>query len=158
VHAHKFCKCAVEWGCGPSGTPVPTMHFVGAEEMLLQCVSRVFYDGDPDSFFAIYTVKDGEPFGILALKRNNLYLCHEGVFEQCYYESSGHEYMELLAGMKELDYVVYNEKDGQWYANVADDDGNVTRVAVTEEEAKAIIAKYPRIDLAFKPVSEFPRG
>jgi len=34
VYARKFCKCAVEWECGPSGTPVPTMHFVGAEEGL----------------------------------------------------------------------------------------------------------------------------
>lgn len=129
----------------------------GVEEMLLQCVSRVFYDGHPDSFFAIYTMKDGEPFGILVLKRSNLYLCHDGVFDQCYYESSGHEYMKLLAGMEALDYVVYNEKDGNWYANVAGEDGSATHAIVTEEEAKAIIAKYPRIDLDFRPVSEFPR-
>ena len=129
----------------------------GADEMLLQCINRVFYDGDPDSFFAIYTVKDGESYGILFVKRSNLYLCNDGVFEHCYYESSGHEYMELLTGMKELDYVVYNEMEGSWYADITGEDGNATRVSVTEEEAKAIIAKYPRIDLDFRPVSEFPR-
>ena len=39
------------------------------------------------------------------------------------------------------------------------DDSNrdETHAIVTEEEAKAIIAKYPRIDLDFRPVSEFPR-
>ena len=66
-------------------------------------------------------------------------------------------FTERLTGMEALDYVVYNEKDGNWYANVAGEDGSATHAIVTEEEAKAIIAKYPRIDLDFRAVSEFPR-
>lgn len=47
--------------------------------------------------------------------------------------------------------------EGEWYHNQegAIGEGFEQSDAVTEEEVNAIIAGYPRIDIAFMPVTEF---
>ncbi len=129
----------------------------GVEEMLLQCVNLVSHDGSENSFFSIYTMTDGEPYGILSVKRSNLYLCQGGVFDQAYSDTEGHYYYHFLPKFEYLEYVGYNAKDGEWYTD-GDGHGNDSgRIAITKEAAGAIIAKYPRVDIVFQPVSEFPR-
>lgn len=127
----------------------------GVDEMLLQCVNLVSYDGNEDSFFSIYTITDGKANYILNSKKSCMYLCQDGVFEHCY-QGGGHEYTRLLDGMEYIDYVGYYEQDGVWRTIVFEGE-NGSYVAITEEEAKTIIAKYPRVDIDFRPVSEFPR-
>lgn len=129
----------------------------GTEEMLLQCVNMLSYNGDKNSFFAIYTMQDGEVCEVFSVKRSSLYLCKGGVFDQCYPNDEGHDYFRFLPEFQTMDSVFYNTKDGTWYW---DEDGmrnQFTSVAISEEEAQVIISKYPRMDLEFRPVSEFPR-
>lgn len=47
--------------------------------------------------------------------------------------------------------------EGVWYHTQGGSigEGFEQSDAVTEEEAKAVIARYPRIDIEFKPVTEF---
>ncbi len=123
------------------------------EELLLQCVNLLSYDGNKNSFFSIYTMRDGEACEVFSVKGSNLYLCQGGVFDQSY--SNGHYYFRFLPGFESLDYVGYNTQDGQWYTDSDGHHSNASRVVITEEEAKVIIAQYPRIDIEFRPVSEF---
>ncbi len=129
----------------------------GVEELHLQCVNLLTYNGDKNSFFAIYTMQDGEVCEVFSVKRSNLYLCEGGVFDQSYSNTDSHYYFKFLPEFEHLEYVGYNTQDGQWYTDSDGHWSNASRVAITEKEAKAIIAKYPRIDIEFRPVSEFPR-
>jgi len=129
----------------------------GVEELLLQCVNLLTYDGDKNSFFYIYTMRDGEACEVFYVSRSNLYLCQGSVFERSWTNSDAHYYYRFLPEFECLEYVGYNTQDGQWYTDNDGDRTNASRLAITEEEAKAIIAKYPRMDIEFRPVSEFPR-
>jgi len=126
----------------------------GVEELLLQCVNLLSYNGDKNSFFAIHTMQDGEVCVLFSAKGSNLYLCEGGVVDRSF--TNEHNYYRFLPEFQSLDSVFYNTKDGQWFL---DEDGirsQFTSVAISEEEAKAIIAQYPHIDMEFRPVSEFP--
>jgi len=127
----------------------------GVDDLLLQCVNLLSYDGAKNSFHSIYTMRDGEVCEIFSTKGSNLYLCQGGVFEQSY--PNGHYYHRFLPEFECLEYVGYNTQDGQWYTDSDGRRSNASRVVTTEEEAKAIIAKYPRMDIKLRPVSEFPR-
>lgn len=119
----------------------------GVEELLLQCEHKERYNGDPNSFFDLLTIKDGEVWRIMS--GSNMNLCKGGVIEYPY--TNSHYYYNLSTALEAVKYL-----DGIWYiqeiCDVSDD------VEVTKEEANAIIAKYPRMDIEFKSVEEFPVG
>lgn len=125
----------------------------GVEELLLQCEHLERYNGDENSFFALFTLKDGEIETIVrgSLKGSNFYLCRGGVIEQAYTDS--HYYYAMDGTMAES-VACY---EGVWYHNQGGSPGEGFEQsdAVTEEEVNAIIAGYPRIDIEFRPVSEF---
>lgn len=117
----------------------------GVEELLLQCEHKDRYNGDPNSFFDILTIKDGEVWRIMS--GSNMNLCQGGVIEYPY--TNSHYYYNLSTALEAVKY-----RDGIWYKQEICDVSD--EVEITEEEAKAIIAKYPRMDIEFKPVEEFP--
>lgn len=123
----------------------------GVEELLLQCEHVPRYDGNKNSFFSLFTMKDGEVWVIA--KASNLYLCEEGVIDNAFVDSNSHYY---FTKEHTLEAVVYSQdkwyKNGDWGA--ADDQV----VDITEEEAATIIAKYPHVEIDFKPIDEFPRN
>ena len=129
----------------------------GIEELLLQCVNLLSHDGNKNSFFAIYTMKDGKVYHVYSVKMSNLYLCEGGVFDNTYRSSDGHDFFKLGTELTFLESVGHNPQTGLWHVDEDNIYSQFSRVEITEEEAKAIIAKYPRVDIEFRPVSEFPR-
>ena len=64
-------------------------------------------------------------------------------------EKDGHEFLRCDGLETEvLDFVVYNKSTASWQADWWDN------IPITEEEADAILAKYPRIDQGMRPISE----
>ena len=120
----------------------------GVEELLLQCEHIARYDGDPSSFFDLHTIKDGEVFQIISA--SNLYLCQGGIIEDGY--TNSHYYITLKEGRES---VVYAFQEDKWYVQEDWTEGTPSR-EVTKEDAEAVIAQYPRIELEFRPVAEFP--
>ena len=118
----------------------------GVEELLLQCEHKDRYNGDPNSFFDILTIKDGEVFRIMS--GSNMNLCQGGVIEFPYTYS--HYYYNFQTALEAV-----RNQDGVWYMQEVCDETDF--VEITEEEAKAIMAKYPRVEIDFKPVSEFAK-
>ena len=125
----------------------------GVEELLLQCEHLERYNGDKNSFFGLFAMKDGEIETIVrgSLRGSNFYLCQGGVIEQAYTDS--HYYFALDGTMVES-VACY---EGVWYHKQGGGPGEGFEQSdvVTEEEVNAIIAGYPHIDIEFKPVSEF---
>ena len=125
----------------------------GVEELLLQCEHLERYNGDKNSFFGLFTIENSEIKTIVrgSLRGSNYYLCQGGVIEQAYTDS--HYYFAMDGTMVES-VACYEEV---WYHTQGGSigEGFEQSDAVTEEEVNAIIAGYPRIDIKFKPVSEF---
>ena len=111
------------------------------------------YNGDKNSFFGLFTIENSEIKTIVrgSLRGSNFYLCQGGVIEQAYTDS--HYYFAMDGSMVES-VACY---EGVWYHTQGGSigEGFEQSDAVTEEEVNAIIARYPRIDIKFKPVSEF---
>ena len=126
----------------------------GVEELLLQCEHLERYNGDKNSFFGLFTMKDGEIETIVrgSLQGSNFYLCQGGVIEQAFTDS--HYYFALDDTMVES-VACY---EGVWYHKQGGGPGEGIEQSdvVTEEEVNAIIAGYPRMEIEFLPVSEFP--
>ena len=126
----------------------------GVEELLLQCENLELYNGDKNSFFGLFTMKDGEIETIVrgSLRGSNFYLCQGGVIEQAFTDS--HYYFALDGTMVES-VACY---EGVWYHKQGGGPGEGIEQSdvVTEEEVNAIIAGYPRMEIEFLPVSEFP--
>ena len=125
----------------------------GVEELLLQCEHLERYNGDKNSFFALFTLKDGEIETIVrgSLRGSNFYLCQGGVIEQAYTDS--HYYFAMDGTMVES-VACY---EGEWYHKQGGSigEGFEQSDAVTEEEVNAIIARYHRIDIDFRSVEDF---
>ena len=120
----------------------------GIEELLLQCEHMIRYDGDPSSFFDLLTIKDGEV--IRLMNANNLYLCQGGVIDNA--DSYSHYYSTISEGREG---VVYAFQEDKWYVQEDWIEGTPSR-EVTKEDAESVITQYPRIELEFRPVTEFP--
>ena len=119
----------------------------GVEELLLQCQHIGGYNGDQNSFFDLLTIHEGE------VKRlhnsSNLYLCEGGVIE---YGDRNYRCYSTLSEGREA--VVYFETENKWC--IQEDWTNaMPYIEVNEAEANAVIAKYPRVELDFKPIEEF---
>ena len=122
----------------------------GVEELLLQCRHIGGYNGDQSSFFDLLTIHEGEVKRLY--NSSNLYLCEGGVIE---YGDRNYRCYSTLSEGREA--VVYFETENKWC--IQEDWTNATPyIEVNEAEANAVIAKYPRVELDFKPIEEFPES
>ena len=127
----------------------------GVEELLLQCEHLENYNGDKNSFLGLFTMENGEIQAIAqgSLRGSNFYLCQGGFIEQAY--TNSHDY--FAADGTPVESVGCFE--GKWYhtQDGSPGQGFGESDAVTAEEANAIIAQYPRIDIDFRPVEDFSK-
>ena len=96
-------------------------------------------------------------YGIVTGFASDFYLCEDGVLEHVDtrhaggigVEKDGHEFLRCDGLETEvLDFVAYNKSTASWQTDWWDN------IPITEEEANAILAKYPRIDQGMRPISE----
>ena len=96
-------------------------------------------------------------YGIVTGFASDFYLCENGVLEHVDtrhaggfgVEKDGHEFLRCDGLETEvLDFVAYNKSTASWQADWWDN------IPITEEEANAILAKYPRIDQGMLPISD----
>lgn len=128
----------------------------GVEELLLQSKSRFRYNGDKNSFFSLLSMRDGTVQRLI--EGSNNYICAGNVIE---FTMGGHFYHTLDMTGERFEFIVGVDQfagDDQYYRNDKGlfYDGDPLLTKITQEEAQAIIAKYPHVDIAFKPVSDFP--
>lgn len=123
----------------------------GVDELLLRCVNHHKYNGDENSFFSLVTKENGEVRRIM--EGGNSFLCKGNVIEIDW--GNGHSYstMDMIAESHFIVTIDYYEQNHQWTRRDAE---YHEAVDITEEEAQAIIAQYPRMDIDFKSVEEFP--
>ncbi len=115
-------------------------------------VDDLLLSGSGDFYWVAWTYGYGE---IQPLFANDIYLCENGVLENvstCYEEPGieieEHEFFTLDGNKRVvLDYICYNKSTASWQTDL---DGTT----ITEAEAQAILAKYPRIDQGMRPISE----
>ena len=88
---------------------------------------------------------------------SDFYLCENGILEHAEtrhtggigVEIDGHEFFRYDGLEKEtLDFVTYNKATASWFTDWWDEE------QISEDEANAILAKYPRIDQGMRPISE----
>lgn len=129
----------------------------GEEELLISHIN-----GTIDQ---CYTVQDGE---VLFFWGNDTYLCEGNVLEY-YYEDPErsdfhmyHRYTKTDTATAWIDtdpetngdsITVVTKSKGKWYQA---DDLHDQETEISESEAKAIIEQYPRIELDWKPVMDYP--
>ena len=129
----------------------------GEEELLISHIN-----GTIDQ---CYTVQDGE---VLFFWGNDTYLCEGNVLEY-YYEDPErsdfhlyHRYTKTDTDTAWIDtdpetngdsITVVTKSKGQWYQA---DDLHDQETEISESEAMAIIEQYPRIELDWKPVMDYP--
>lgn len=129
----------------------------GVEDLLL---------GHKDSFGPIYTVYNGEVYGLLSFGMDQgSYLCNDNVIlhHDKFANPNGY-YFYKIGEVSEnaweiyqcIDEINYDEWEEQWYRILGGDDS--TRTYLTEDEAMAVIESYGRVDPGVKPISEFPMG
>lgn len=124
----------------------------GVEELLLKTVNDSLR-GSTDYYSMAFTYR----YGIIRSIAGSFYLCEDGVLE-CVdtrhvggvgVEKDGHQFIRINGLEQEvLDFVVYNKSTASWQTDWWD------KEPITEEEAHAILAKYPRIDQGMRPISE----
>ena len=125
----------------------------GVEDLLLKGEDSS-YTGITDFWWIALTYRYGviEGFGAM-----DFYLCEDGVIENTDtrhaggfgVEKNGHQFMRCNGFEEELyELVVYNKSTGGWQTDWWDDE------PISDEEANAILAKYPRIDQGMRPIEE----
>ena len=124
----------------------------GVEDLLLKRENDSLL-GNTDYYCLALTYR----YGIVTGFASDFYLCEDGVLEHVDtrhagdlgVEKDGHEFLRCDGLETEvLDFVVYNKSNASWYGDWWDE------IPITEEEANAILAKYPRIDQGMRPISE----
>lgn len=126
----------------------------GVDDLLLKGKNDSFI-GNTDFYWTALTYRYGRVVNVV---NYNFYLCEQGVLESVStrtdlapgVEINGHQFMQYVGLDKEsLEFVAYNKAtaswQGDWYGEVP----------MTEEEANAILAKYPRIDQGMLPIADF---
>lgn len=103
----------------------------------------------------IYTMRD--EMVSMWMGGSGLFLCEDSIVGSYFeYEDGSFEYnytnMSYLDETRDatVGYVRYNAKTDTWHPYGMLED------TITEEEAKAIIARYPRVELEMRLISEFP--
>ena len=123
----------------------------GVDDLLLKGEDDSF-TGKTDYYWNVLTYRH-DRIGSLLL---SFYLCEDGVLErvETRYEYSGvvKEGQQFIRfddlEKEELAFLVYNRATATWYTDWYDEN------PISEEEAQAILAKYPRIDQGMRPISE----
>ena len=119
----------------------------GVDEMLLG------YDG---AFVEFLTMRDGE---VVSEIYGTTYLCQGNVWEQYdpperYWDIEQHTYSKSVDGGYR-DMIVSVKREGsQWYRSY--DIYERDKTEISHDEAAAIIAKYPRTQLDWKPLMDYP--
>ena len=117
------------------------------DEMLLG------YDG---AFVEFLTMRDGE---VVSEIYGTTYLCQGNVWEQYdpperYWDIEQHTYSKSVDGGYR-DMIVSVKREGsQWYRSY--DIYERDKTEISQDEAAAIMAKYPRIQLDWKPLMDYP--
>lgn len=123
----------------------------GVDDLLLKGENDTF-TGNTDFYWLALTYR----YGVVTVFASDFYLCEDNVLERVEtrntgigVEKDGHEFLRCDGLETEvLDFVVYNKSNASWYGDWWDE------VPITEEEANAILAKYPRIDQGMLPISD----
>lgn len=120
-------------------------------------IAELLLSTSQDSFGGIFTMADGKaaPVGICSDTGSGLYLCEDGFFESPWAGDDGafcSEYYKLEQNgtCSDIVSVGYDAADGYWCRRP------YQYTAISQEEALAILASHPRVELDMKPVSEFP--
>lgn len=124
----------------------------GVDDLLLKGKNDALI-GNTDFYWMAMTYRYGRTvnFGF------DFYLCEDGVLEHVEtrhsggigVEIDGHEFMRYTGLEKEvLDFVAYNKATASWQTDWWDEE------PISEDEANAVLAKYPRIDQGMRPISE----
>ena len=127
----------------------------GVEELLLQSEGSPIlneYDFDENMFFCAIGIGDGE----LSYFTGNgyLYLCQDNVVEMLSPfegEEKGHSYYRYDRAFRQEPVMGIYQMDGKLFQSVMGSEF----VEIAETEVENIIAQYPRIEIDFKPASEF---
>lgn len=124
----------------------------GVDDLLLKGEDDSF-TGVTDFYWNALTYRYDRVFSF----EMDFYLCEGGVLETVDTrrnlgigtESNGHQFKRWVGLEEELyDLVVYNKAEAGWMADWWNEK------PITDEEAEAILAKYPRIDQGMRPISE----
>lgn len=123
----------------------------GVDDLLLKGEDDSF-TGKTDYYWNALTYRHGR-IGSLLL---SFYLCEDGVLDrvETRYEyrgvvKEGQQFIRFDDLEKEeLAFLVYNRATATWYTDWYDEN------PISEEEAQAILAQYPRIDQGMRPISE----
>lgn len=128
----------------------------GVDDLLLKGENDSFI-GNTDYYWIALTYRYGHIEGIAS----DFYLCEDGVLEKVEtrhaggfgVEKNGHQFMRCIGFDEELyEFVVFNKATASWQTDWWDEE------PIPEEEAKAILAKYPRVDQGMRPISELLNG
>lgn len=124
----------------------------GVDDLLLKGEDDAFI-GKTDFYWIALTYRYGHIEGLVM----DFYLCEDGVIEKVStrhnfgigVEVNGHQFMRCV-DLNEvlLDFVAYNKATASWQGDWWNEK------PLTEDEANAILAKYPRIDQGMRPISE----
>lgn len=124
----------------------------GVDDLLLKGEGNAFI-GNTDYYWMAVTYRYGQIVGLVA----DFYLCENNILEKIDtrhtgglgVEIDGHQFVRLNGLDEEiLDFAAYNKSTGSWQVDWW------TENSMTEEEANAILAKYPRIDQGMRPIEE----
>ena len=124
----------------------------GVDDLLLKGENDSLI-GNTDFYWLALTYR----YGIIECFASDFYLCENDVLEHVDtrhggdfgVEKNGHEFIRCTGFEQEtLDFVVYNKATASWQTDWWDEE------PISEEEANAILAKYPRIDQGMRPISE----
>lgn len=124
----------------------------GVDDLLLKGEDDALR-GNTDFYWMALTYR----YGSVRHFASNFYLCENGVLEYAEtrqtggigVEIDGHEFFRYDGLEKEtLDLVTYNKATAKWFTDWWDEE------PISEDEANAILAKYPRIDQGMIPISE----
>ena len=124
----------------------------GVDDLLIKGEGNAFI-GNTDYYWMAMTYRYGQIVGLAA----DFYLCENNILEKVETRHSGGSGVEIdghqfvrLDGLDEeiLAFAAYNKSTGSWQVDWW------TENSMTDEEANAILAKYPRIDQGMRPISE----
>ena len=124
----------------------------GVKDLLLKGEDSAIM-GNTDFYWVALTYRYGTVEGFAS----DFYLCENNVLEHVDtrhaggigVEKDGHQFLHYQGFREEqLDFVVYNKSTASWQTDWWDEQ------PITEQEAKDILARYPRIDQGMRPISE----
>ena len=124
----------------------------GVDDLLLKGEGDS-YIGNTDYYWMAMTYRYGRTINF----ESDFYLCEDGVLDKVStrydlgpgVEINGHQFKRFIGLDDEiLEFVAYNKATASWQGDWHNE------IPMTEDEATAILAKYPHIDQGMRPISE----